>query len=125
MACGAVPVVSDIPAHRFVFQGRNVGFLVKDAQDLTAKVTLLLKDEAMRREMAGQGRALAEEMWTWQKVGQRYEQAFSRLQKKNLSPFSRKFKKPLKIGMLKFLIYLFCGVLIQLRFLRTRNYGKR
>ena len=52
MACGAVPVVSNIKAHKYVLQGKKVGYLVKDAKEMTRKVEQLLKNEKIRKKMA-------------------------------------------------------------------------
>jgi len=124
MACGAVPVVSDIPAHRFVFQGRKVGFLVKDAGELAARASFLLKNEAVRGEMARAGRTLVEEVWNWKKVQERYERAMSQLPEKRLSPFSQKIKKPVKIGILKLIVSLFYLLVIETSFYKARNDGE-
>jgi len=72
MATGAVPVVSDIPAHRFIFQGRDVGFLRESPEDMAAAVLRLMEQPDLRQSMAVAGRALVEEMWTWDRVAQRY-----------------------------------------------------
>jgi glycosyltransferase involved in cell wall biosynthesis len=60
-ASGTVPVVSDIPAHRFVFQGREVGYLVGSVGEMAERVVELLRDERKRRAMAAEGRRLVEE----------------------------------------------------------------
>ncbi|MEW5899861.1 MAG: glycosyltransferase family 4 protein [Acidobacteriota bacterium] len=124
MACGAVPVVSDIPAHRFIFQGRKVGFLVKDAKELTSKTAFLLREDAVWLEMAEQARRLVEEMWTWKKVKEHYEGAISTVPEKRLSGFALKIKKPLKVGILKLLIFLSYRLLVELSLLKTRNDGR-
>lgn len=73
MATGCVPVVSDIYAHRFVFQGQRVGFLIKNNKEMAEKIIELLKNEKERLELAEEGRRLVEEKWTQEKVGQRYK----------------------------------------------------
>jgi glycosyltransferase involved in cell wall biosynthesis len=72
MATGAVPVASDIEGHRFVFQNANVGYLVKNTEEMATKITDLLSNEAERLRLATNGRRLVEQKWTWAKVAQRY-----------------------------------------------------
>jgi glycosyltransferase involved in cell wall biosynthesis len=72
MATGTVPVVTDIEAHRFVFQNDNVGHLVKNTEEMTAKITDLLSNEEERSRLATNGRRLVEQKWTWAKVAQKY-----------------------------------------------------
>jgi glycosyltransferase involved in cell wall biosynthesis len=79
MAAGAVPVVSDIPAHRYVFQDRPVGCLTASADEMAASVLELLQDEPRRTAMATAGRALVEDMWTWNRVAERYGMLIDRL----------------------------------------------
>lgn len=123
MSCGAVPVISDIPAHRFVFQGRKVGFLVKDADELIAKVSLLFKNDEMRQEMAARGKALVEEMWTWEKTKERFERALSFLQDKKLTFFARRIKRPVKMRILKFFSYLFYFFVFRMTLFKSANDG--
>ena len=72
MATGTVPVVSDIEGHRFAFQNDNVGYLVKNTEEMATKITDLLSNETERSRLAGNGRRLVEQKWTWEKVAQRY-----------------------------------------------------
>jgi glycosyltransferase involved in cell wall biosynthesis len=72
MATGAVPVVSDIEGHRFVFQNDNVGYLVKNTEEMAIRITELLSNETERSRLASSGRRLVEQKWTWEKVAQRY-----------------------------------------------------
>jgi glycosyltransferase involved in cell wall biosynthesis len=72
MATGAVPVISDIASHRFIFQGRAVGHLVKSKDELVKKVLELLSDEEKRQEIAHSGRRLVEERWTWATASKQY-----------------------------------------------------
>ena len=73
MASGCIPVVSDIYAHQFIFQDRPVGYLVKNDKEMVEKTTELLKNEPKRLSLAKEGRILAEEKWSWEKVGQNYK----------------------------------------------------
>jgi glycosyltransferase involved in cell wall biosynthesis len=74
MATGAVPVVSNIYAHRFVFQGNGVGYLVNNQEEMAARIIDLLTDETKRLQLAKIGRKLVEEKWTWAKVGEKYKE---------------------------------------------------
>jgi glycosyltransferase involved in cell wall biosynthesis len=72
MAVGTVPVVSDIPAHRYILQGRDVGCLTATAEEMAARSLELLADPRRRMAMAVAGRELVEQMWTWNDVAARY-----------------------------------------------------
>ena len=72
MATGTVPVVSDIEGHRFVFQKKNVGYLVKNTEEMATKITGLLSNETARSRLASNGRKLVEQKWTWANVARRY-----------------------------------------------------
>lgn len=74
MATGTVPVVTDIEAHRFVFQDNNVGYLVKSPEEMATKIADLLSNETERLRLATNGRRLVEQKWTWTNVAQRYRQ---------------------------------------------------
>ncbi|PIR72299.1 MAG: hypothetical protein COU41_00595 [Candidatus Nealsonbacteria bacterium CG10_big_fil_rev_8_21_14_0_10_36_228] len=74
MATGCVPVVSDIYAHRFIFQEKSVGYLIKDNKEMVEKIISLFKNENLRLSLAKEGRKLVEGNWTWEKVGERYKE---------------------------------------------------
>lgn len=74
MATGAVPVVSDIDAHNFVFQGEHVGYLVNSQEEMAARIIDLLTDDIKRLQLAQNGRKLVEDKWTWTKVGEKYRE---------------------------------------------------
>lgn len=79
MAAGCVPIVNDIYAHRFIFQGKEVGYLIKNKKEMIKRIFELLKDENKRSFFAKNGRILVEEKWTWQKVGQNYKRMLENL----------------------------------------------
>ena len=79
MATGAVPVVSDISAHRFIFQDRRVGYLVATPEEMARRTLLLLEDANLRNHMAREGRMLVEEKWTWEVVADRYRRLLDSL----------------------------------------------
>lgn len=74
MATGTVPVVSNIAAHDFVFQGEDVGFLVDSKEEMIERIVALFKEPSLRATLARNGRRLVEEKWTWKRVGQRYRE---------------------------------------------------
>ena len=74
MATGAVPIVSNIDAHRFVFQGEDVGYLVNSQEDMAARIIDLLTDDTKRLQLAKSGRKVVEEKWTWAKIREKYRE---------------------------------------------------
>ena len=72
MATGTVPVVSDIYAHRFVFQDENVGYLVRNNEEMATRIVELLTNEPKRLQLAKNGHNLVERKWTWAKVSEKY-----------------------------------------------------
>ncbi len=79
MATGTVPVVSALDAHRFIFQGEDVGYLVNCHEDMAATVIDLLANESRRLQLARNGRKLVEEKWTWARVGEKYRELIQAL----------------------------------------------
>jgi len=67
-------VVTDIPAHRFVFKGREVGWLISSPAEMAAAALALLDDELLRRTRAREGCSLVELEWTWLGVARRYHE---------------------------------------------------
>jgi glycosyltransferase involved in cell wall biosynthesis len=78
MATGAVPIVSNIDAHRFIFQGEDVGCLVADTEEMARRIVDLLTDEAERLKLAKNGRRLVGKKWTWARVGEKYRELIER-----------------------------------------------
>ncbi len=74
MATGTVPVVSDIPSHRYILQGRDAGILASSVEDMADGALKLLQNPGLRLSMALVGRELVEQMWTWEGVAVRYRQ---------------------------------------------------
>jgi len=72
MATYTVPVVSDIKAHRFIFSGEPVGFLVNSVDDAVAAVRRLERDDEPYEGMAVAARELVERKWSADVVAQRY-----------------------------------------------------
>ncbi|MEM2618950.1 MAG: glycosyltransferase family 4 protein, partial [Candidatus Hadarchaeales archaeon] len=70
LACGAYPVVSDIPAHREVL-GEH-GTLFTEVSEAVQKIFDLLCDEEKRQKLARKGREYVETTYTWQKVCNRF-----------------------------------------------------
>ncbi len=121
MSCGTVPVVSNIKAHRFVFQNENVGFLVDNIDEMVDKIDFLLKNEDYRSSIAVGGRRFVEDFWTWKKVAEKYKEKLSTLEKKEVSYYN-KLVKSLKISLLKNLIIL-GYFLIDLKLVNVKNDG--
>jgi len=74
MATGTVPVVNDIDAHGFIFQGWHVGYLVRSKEEMATRIIDLFTNETERLKLAQNGRRLAEKKWTWAKVSERYRE---------------------------------------------------
>jgi glycosyltransferase involved in cell wall biosynthesis len=70
LACGAFPVVSDIPAHREVVGGH--GILFRDASDAVPEICDLLREEEKRQRLAKRGREYVEATYTWPMVCERF-----------------------------------------------------
>jgi len=79
MATGAVPVISNIPAHAFLFQNRSVGFLAGSPEEMGEHALQLLEDAALRERMALDGRELVRSTWTWDAVAERYQALIERV----------------------------------------------
>ncbi len=72
MACGAVPVVSDIPAHRFVLGESGVGMLVRSWEEMRDSLTWLIENEQERKKMARKGLRLVKKRFTARRMAERY-----------------------------------------------------
>lgn len=71
-ACGAFPIVSDIPTHREVI-GKH-GFIFRSTSEAVQRILDLLSDEKTREKLAREGRKFVEVTYTWQKVCDRFIQ---------------------------------------------------
>ena len=69
-ACGAFPVVSDIPAHQEVVG--KYAFLFSGVEEAAKKICELLSNERERRKLARSGRKFVESTYTWDKVCNRF-----------------------------------------------------
>ncbi|MEM3518902.1 MAG: glycosyltransferase family 4 protein [Candidatus Hadarchaeales archaeon] len=76
LACGAVPVLSDIPAHREVI--KNHGYIFSNVDDAVDEIVRLMADEKRRKKMARRGRVFVESNYTWSKVCDRFLDGISR-----------------------------------------------
>ncbi len=81
MACGAVPVLSDIAAnHEWIVEGENGLFYeTGDGKDLARAVNQLLADEVLRESMRRRNFQIIEERGLWERNMTRVEQAFEKL----------------------------------------------
>lgn len=66
LACGAFPVVTDIPAHRYVLK-RHASFF-KDDEEAVQAISRLLLDEDMRESASRSGRKFVESTYAWHKI---------------------------------------------------------
>jgi glycosyltransferase involved in cell wall biosynthesis len=74
MAC-EVPVIStDIIGNKKILLDGKTGFLVpvKSPWELTGKISLLLKDEDLRKKMGGFGKRRVEKNFTWKIIANKY-----------------------------------------------------
>jgi glycosyltransferase involved in cell wall biosynthesis len=69
-ACGAFPVVSDIPAHGEIVG--DYGYLYKNVKDAASEICKMLKDEKSREERVLKGREFVESKYTWGGVCDRF-----------------------------------------------------
>ena len=73
-ACGKPVIVSDIPELQYaVDAGFGISFRTGDAKDLAQKITFLIENEQLRREMGQKAREYAKD-YTWDKIALDYEQ---------------------------------------------------
>jgi len=81
MACGAAPVVSDIPAnHEWIEDGVNgLFYSAGDAAALTAAISRLLDDEALRARFVARNLDIIRERGLWEPNMARVEAAFEKL----------------------------------------------
>ena len=70
LACGAYPVISNIPAHNEVVG--KYGHLFKDVDDAAQIISELMTNENERLYLSLQGRKFAESTYTWNKVCSRF-----------------------------------------------------
>ncbi|MFZ3168261.1 MAG: glycosyltransferase family 4 protein [Candidatus Methanoperedens sp.] len=70
MACGAVPVVSDIPAHGEIFDNNETIF--NNSLDAVEIIGNLLTDESLRIKIAKKNRNVVESRYNWELVCDRF-----------------------------------------------------
>ncbi len=78
MACGVPVIASDLPGVRKVFRDSLDGLTVKsgDARDLAEKLAELISNEPKRIAMARSARSYAIEKYSWERIAQRFKEAF-------------------------------------------------
>lgn len=81
MACGAIPVLSDIPAnHEWIVEGENGLFYeTGNGRDLARAVNQLLGNEVLRENMRRRNFQIIEEHGLWAENMSRVEQAFEKV----------------------------------------------
>ncbi len=80
-ACGVPAIVSDWPGARETIIDGQTGLLArpKDEDDLAAKISRLLADKDLRREMSLAGRRRVEESYDWDKVIKKIDEVYRKL----------------------------------------------
>jgi glycosyltransferase involved in cell wall biosynthesis len=72
-ACGKPVVVSDIPEMKYILEaGFGISFKTGDPKDLWGKMSFLLENESLRKEMGRKAREFAKNL-TWARVAEEYE----------------------------------------------------
>ncbi len=81
MGCGCAVVASDLPAIRDTVIDGETGLTARpaDAEDLAAKIGILLGDSALRQKLADAGRSYAMAKFAWPIVGSKYREILSEL----------------------------------------------
>lgn len=72
-ACGSPVIASDLPGVRTTLENRKTGFLVKprDADDLAGKLSLILEDDKLQRQMSQKAVQCVQNRFLWSKIGER------------------------------------------------------
>ncbi len=78
MACGKPVIASNLPGVRSVFKNGLHGFLTKpnDIEDLTEKISLILKNKTKAEKMGKDARKFVEEKYSWEKVGETLDRIY-------------------------------------------------
>jgi glycosyltransferase involved in cell wall biosynthesis len=81
MACGKPVIASNLPGVRSVFKNGKQGLLVNpgDVDDLSEKIKVILNDDSLAKRMGAEGRKLVEEKYTWEKVGKRLDEVYTKV----------------------------------------------
>ncbi len=83
MGCGCAVVATDLPAIRDTVQHRKTGLIARaaDADDLAASIETLLKNDALRADLAIAGNRFAKNRFDWSIVGADYQSLISEVRK--------------------------------------------
>ena len=78
MASGCACVASDVGGNRFLVQNGNSGFLFPagDREALAAHIRRLVEDAPKRVQLGQQARKRILDIFSWEKVGKQYDEAF-------------------------------------------------
>lgn len=76
MAAGVCALTSDIPENLEVVAGAGFTFKRGDRSDLTRVLDLLIRNPALRREMAVKGAQQVQEKYLWCDIARSVEQAY-------------------------------------------------
>jgi glycosyltransferase involved in cell wall biosynthesis len=80
MACGVPVVVSPVGVNRNLIKDEENGFLAATDNEWVEKLTLLLRDEALRRKLGQEGRKTVEDRYSLKLWGQKVASLYKSLQ---------------------------------------------
>jgi glycosyltransferase involved in cell wall biosynthesis len=83
MAAGVCVLTSDIPENQEVVAGVGFTFKHGDQSDLTRLLDLLIRDPALRRQMAAKGEQQIQEQYLWPDVARSIEKAYYKVLDRN------------------------------------------
>src|SRR2546425_9239406 len=83
MAAGVCVLTSDIPENQEVVAGVGFTFKHGDQSDLTRLLDLLIRNPALRRQMAAKGEQQIQEQYLWPDVARSIEKAYYKVLDRN------------------------------------------
>jgi len=83
MAAGVCVLTSDIPENQEVVTGVGFTFKHGDQSDLTRLLDLLIRNPALRRQMAAKGEQQIQEQYLWPDVARSIEKAYYKVLDRN------------------------------------------
>ncbi len=79
MSAGCACIASDVGGNRYLIENGNSGFLFPagDREALSAHIRRLVDDTAKRKQLGENARRRIEQVFSWDKVGKRYDELFT------------------------------------------------
>ncbi len=79
MSAGCACIASDVGGNRYLIENGVSGFLFPagDREALAAHIRRLVEDPTKRMQLGRNARARIEQMFSWEKIGKRYDELFS------------------------------------------------